>query len=129
MKIVTIIGTRPQFIKAAAVSRAISKYNESIERHLTHIPEVFVHTGQHYDDDMSKVFFRELELPEPDVNLGVGSGSHGYQTGLMLMRLDEVLLSEKPDWVLVYGDTNSTLAVTLTAVKLHVSVAHVEAGL
>jgi UDP-GlcNAc3NAcA epimerase len=121
LKIVTVIGARPQFIKAAMVSR---------ELQATHgIEEVVVHTGQHYDENLSKVFFSELTIRPPDYNLGVGSDRHGAQTGRMLMKIEEVLLETFPDWILVYGDTNSTLAGALAAVKLHMSVAHVEAGL
>lgn len=119
MKVVSIIGARPQFIKCAPVSREL--------RHLAQ--EVLVHTGQHYDDSMSGVFFRELGLPEPEYHLGVGSGPHGRQTGEMLAKIEDILLREQPDVVLVYGDTNSTLAGSLSASKLHVPIAHVEAGL
>ncbi len=129
MRIVIVVGARPQFIKAAAVSRAIRAHNGEDVRSGGSIREVLVHTGQHYDYLMSEVFFRELGLSQPDYNLEVGSGSHGTQTGLMLSRLDEILSKEEPDWVVVYGDTNSTLAGALAAAKLHVPVAHVEAGL
>ncbi len=127
MKIAAIIGARPQFIKAAAISRAIAGHNRTNSSPV--IEEILVHTGQHYDDDMSAIFFRELEIPEPKYNLNIGSGSHGRQTGRMLMAIEEVLLKEKPDWVLIYGDTNTTLAGALAAAKLHIRIAHVEAGL
>lgn len=119
LKIVTVVGARPQFIKATPVSLAL--------RPRAH--EVLVHTGQHYDELMSDVFFQEMALPRPDYHLGVGSASHGRQTGEMIAGVEDVLLVEKPDAVLVYGDTNSTLAGALAAVKLHVPVAHVEAGM
>ena len=131
MKIVTIIGARPQFIKAAMVRRAIQDFNQAFRgsRSKNRIREILVHTGQHYDYLMDKVFFEELELPKPDHHLGVGSGSHGSQTGVMLERIEPILLREKPDALLVYGDTNSTLAGALTAAKLSIPIAHVEAGL
>ena len=128
MELVHIVGARPQFIKMAAVSRAIAQYNQGHARD-QRIKGLIVHTGQHYDYEMSKVFFDELEIPKPDYNLGVGSGLHGEQTGEMLKRVEQVLLKEKPDVVLVYGDTNSTLAGALAAAKLHIPVAHIEAGL
>jgi UDP-GlcNAc3NAcA epimerase len=121
MKILAVVGARPQFIKAAAISRRVAQ--------TPGIEEVLLHTGQHYDDNMSDLFFRQLEIPAPTYHLCIGSGSHGVQTGRMLEALDAILLDERPDWVLVYGDTNSTLAGALSAVKLHVPVAHVEAGL
>ncbi len=130
MKILTIVGARPQFIKAAMVSRAMIAYNQNadIKPH-EQITEVILHTGQHYDDNMSRIFFDQLGIPKPAYNLQVGSGSHGETTGRMLAGIEKIIVEERPDWVLVYGDTNSTLAGALAACKLHIPVAHVEAGL
>jgi UDP-GlcNAc3NAcA epimerase len=123
LKIVTIIGARPQIIKAAALSRAIkNKFSDSIK-------EVIVHTGQHYDQNMSQVFFDELGIPAPDHNLNVGSGSHGKQTAAMITGIEQILLDEKPDAIILYGDTNSTLAGAIAASKIHVPIVHIEAGL
>lgn len=120
MKVVTVIGARPQFVKAATVSRELTRAG---------IQEVLIHTGQHFDHNMSQVFFEEMEIPHPHYNLEVSGLNHGAMTGRMLEKIEGILLTEKPDYVLVYGDTNSTLAGALAAVKLHIPVAHVEAGL
>ena len=121
MNILTIIGARPQFIKAAAVSREIAKHN--------YIKEIIVHTGQHFDANMSEIFFEQMQIPKPNYNLEINSLSHGAMTGRMIEKIEEVLLIEKPDWVMVYGDTNSTISGSLAAKKLHIKVAHIEAGL
>jgi UDP-GlcNAc3NAcA epimerase len=120
-KILTVVGARPQFIKAAAVSRII--------RDRLHIQEIIAHTGQHFDENMSEIFFKQLNIPHPDYNLSISSLAHGAMTARMLERLEEIIIEEQPNWVLVYGDTNSTLAGALAASKLNVKVAHVEAGL
>jgi len=129
MKVCTVIGARPQFIKAAMVSRAIREHNSQLTAHNSHIKEVIIHTGQHYDYKMSQVFFDQLEIALPDYHLNIGSGTHGDQTGRMIMGVEQVLLDEKPDAVLVYGDTNSTVAGALAAAKLHIPVGHVEGGM
>lgn len=121
MKILTILGARPQFIKAGSVSREIAKHKE--------IEEIIVHTGQHYDPNMSDIFFEEMKIPKPDYFLGIGGSSHGAMTGQMIEKIEEVALKEKPNWVIVYGDTNSTLAGAIVASKLHIKLAHIEAGL
>lgn len=118
MKVLTVVGARPQFIKAAVVSHVLRKKNT----------EVLVHTGQHFDFNMSEQFFDELDIPDPDYNLGISGGTHAQMTGKMMIGIEEVLLKEKPDWLLVYGDTNSTLAASLAAAKLHIPICHVEAG-
>ena len=127
MKVLTIVGARPQFVKAAMVSRAIVNHNAQNET--DKITEEIIHTGQHYDPEMSDIFFEQMGIPEPAVNLEVGSGSHGAMTAKMLEGIEKEIIARKPDWLLVYGDTNSTLAGALAASKLHVPVAHVEAGL
>lgn len=118
MKVVTVVGARPQFIKAAVVSHVLRKSHT----------EILIHTGQHFDRNMSELFFEEMGIPTPDYNLGISGGSHAEMTGRMMIAIEEVLPKEKPDWLLVYGDTNSTLAASLAAAKLHIPVCHVEAG-
>ncbi|MCR5302423.1 MAG: UDP-N-acetylglucosamine 2-epimerase (non-hydrolyzing) [Lachnospiraceae bacterium] len=118
MKVVTVVGARPQFIKAAVVSHVLR------DRHT----EVLIHTGQHYDYNMSEQFFKELDIPDPDYNLGISGGTHAQMTGRMMIAIEEVLMKEKPDWLLLYGDTNSTLAAAIAAAKLHIRICHVEAG-
>jgi len=119
MKIVTVVGARPQFIKAAAVSRELRKENQ----------EILIHTGQHYDNNMSDIFFSELQIPQPDYNLSVGSDSHARQTATILIGIEDILFQKKPDFLMVYGDTNSTLAGALAASKIHIPIIHIEAGL
>lgn len=121
-KIISVVGARPNFMKVAPMAREFSKHQDEFEH-------LIVHTGQHYDDNMSKVFFDELEIPRPDINLEVGSGSHGEQTGRVMIEFEKVCLKEKPDLVLVYGDVNSTIAAALVAVKLNIKVGHIESGL
>src|ERR1017187_9091373 len=123
IKILTVIGARPQIIKSAALSRSIRKHFSA------KLTEVVLHTGQHYDENMSGVFFDELQIPKPDYNLHIGSGSHGKQTSAMILGIEEILEKEKPNALVLYGDTNSTLAGSIAASKLHIPVVHIEAGL
>ena len=127
MKIITILGARPQFIKAAAFSRAIKKHNASSKN--TQIDEIIIHTGQHFDSNMSEVFFTQLDIPRPNYNLEISNLSHGAMTGRMIECLEKIILDENPDYVLVYGDTNSTLAGAIAAVKVQIPIIHIEAGL
>lgn len=125
MKIATVVGARPQFVKAATISRAVKE----LQAQGNPIEEFLIHTGQHYDHNMSEVFFKEMEIPSPRYNLGIGACKQGAMTGRMLESIEDALSRERPDWVLIYGDTNSTLAAAIAAVKMHIPVAHVEAGL
>ncbi len=127
MKIISVVGARPNFMKVAPLHKAIKKYNEKNKN--SGIEHLICHTGQHYDKKMSKIFFEDLELPEPDFYLGVGSGSHSQQTAGVMVEFEKVLLKEKPDLVIVVGDVNSTIACSLVAAKMGIRVAHVEAGL
>jgi len=129
MKLILVAGARPNFMKIAPLVRAINRHNDRLEDKATRIEFLLVHTGQHYDIEMSEVFFRDLGLPKPDINLEVGSASHAVQTARIMTGFEGVCLSEKPDWVVVVGDVNSTMACTLVAAKLGIRVAHVEAGL
>ena len=126
MKIISVVGARPNFMKIAPFIKVISAYNELQKEKIEHM---LVHTGQHYDDRMSKTFFKALNIPNADINLGVGSGSHAEQVGNTMIAFERVLLKEKPDWVIVLGDVNATLACSITAKKLHIRVCHIEAGL
>jgi UDP-N-acetylglucosamine 2-epimerase (non-hydrolysing)/UDP-GlcNAc3NAcA epimerase len=118
MRIVTVVGARPQFIKAAVVSHVLRNKHQ----------EILVHTGQHFDYNMSEQFFEELDIPKPDYNLGISGGTHAQMTGNMMIAIEEVLQKEQPDWLLLYGDTNSTIAAAIAAAKLHIKICHVEAG-
>ena len=122
IKIITVIGARPQFIKAATLSRFINSYNNNIK-------EVIIHTGQHYDNNMSNIFFSELNIPKPKYNLGIGGVSHGEMVGRMIEKLEKIIIKEEPEWIVVYGDTNSTLAAAIVSSKLNIKLAHIEAGL
>ena len=126
MKIISVVGARPNFMKIAPFIQVVSAYNKSQEEKIEHI---LVHTGQHYDDRMSKTFFKSLNIPNADINLGIGSGSHAEQVGHTMIAFEKVLLEKKPDWVIVLGDVNATLACSVAAKKLHIRVCHIEAGL
>ena len=126
MKIISVVGARPNFIKISPFIKAISDYNSLAKEKIKHI---LVHTGQHYDDRMSKAFFNSLKIPSADINLEIGSGTHAEQVGKTMIAFEKVLLEEKPDWVIVLGDVNATLACSITAKKLHIKVCHIEAGL
>lgn len=126
MKILTVVGARPQFIKASAISRSITQFNNISKKQIT---EIIVHTGQHYDNNMSDIFFQELNIPVPAYNLEISGGSHAQMTGRMMESIESVVMKEQPDFILIYGDTNSTLAAALVAVKIHIPIVHIEAGL
>lgn len=126
MKIISVVGARPNFMKVAPFIHTIATYNKNNKNTVEHL---LVHTGQHYDDRMSKAFFKALNIPDADINLGIGSGSHAEQVGQSMIELEKVFIKEKPDWVVIYGDVNATMAATVTAKKLHIKVCHVEAGL
>lgn len=126
MKIISVVGARPNFMKVAPFIHSITNYNKS---NINKVEHLLVHTGQHYDDRMSKAFFKALNIPDADINLGIGSGTHAEQVGNSMIELEKVFINEKPDWVVIYGDVNATMAATVTAKKLHIKVCHVEAGL
>jgi UDP-N-acetylglucosamine 2-epimerase (non-hydrolysing) len=126
MKLISVVGARPNFMKIAPFIKAINAHNESVKNKIDHI---LVHTGQHYDNRMSKAFFKALNIPEADINLGIGSGSHAEQVGHTMIAFEKVLLKEQPDWIIVLGDVNATLACSITAKKLHIKICHIEAGL
>ena len=129
MKIISIVGARPNFMKIAPFIHEINDYNKLITHNSKFIIHKLVHTGQHYDDRMSKAFFEELNIPNADINLGIGSGTHAEQVGNTMIAFEKVLIQEKPDWIIVVGDVNATLACSVTAKKLHIKVCHIEAGL
>lgn len=129
MKIISVVGARPNFMKVAPFIHTINKYNDQLLKDQPSITHLLVHTGQHYDDRMSRAFFEALNIPDADINLGIGSGTHAEQVGLSMIELEKIFIKEKPDWVVIYGDVNATMAATVAAKKLHINVCHVEAGL